>query len=102
MESNKYNILYVDDEVGNLRVFQASFKKQYNVFIAESGAEALEVLAANNIQLVITDQKMPKMTGVELLERVVDLYPDIIKIILTGFTDVEDIMQALNKCGIYR
>lgn len=100
--SKEYHILYVDDEIGNLRVFQASFRKKYHIHTAQSGSEALEILAEKEIHLLITDQKMPKMTGVELLEQVTEQFPDVMKLILTGYSDVEDIIRALNKCGIFR
>ena len=100
--SKKYHILYVDDEQRNLRILQASFKKKYHIHTAQSGPEALEILEEEDIQLLITDQKMPQMTGVELLEIVSERFPDVMKLILTGYSDVEDIIRALNKCGIFR
>jgi len=102
MADKKYNILYLDDEESNLRIFRAAFKQFYNIFPAKSGMEGLEILKNNKIHLIITDQRMPKMTGVEFLEKVIPDHPDTIRIILTGFSDVEDIIRALNKCGIYR
>lgn len=97
-----YNILYVDDEEANLRVFQAAFRREYNVFTAQSGAMGIELLKENDIHLIITDQKMPKMTGVDFLETITPEYPDVVKIILTGYSDVKDILRALNRCGIFR
>ena len=98
----KAPILYVDDEESNLRIFKTTFKRHYQVFTALSGAEGLEILAENEIHLIITDQKMPKMTGIEFLERVLPLYPDPIRIILTGFSDVEAIIKAINTGSVYR
>ncbi|MGB0523027.1 MAG: response regulator [Flammeovirgaceae bacterium] len=97
-----YNILYVDDEEANLRVFQAAFRREYKVFTAQSGAEGIKLLENNDIHLIVTDQKMPKMTGVEFLETITPDYPDVVKIILTGYSDVKDILRALNRCGIFR
>ena len=97
-----YNVLYVDDEVINLRIFSMAFKRQYNVLTAESGSEAIEILNREEIHLLITDQKMPGMTGTELLLNTIEPYPDIIRIILTGFADIEAIVQAVNKCKIYK
>ncbi|WP_020532877.1 response regulator [Flexithrix dorotheae] len=102
MKDHKYNILYLDDEESNLRIFRAAFKQFYKIFIAKSGMEGLEVLKENEIHLIITDQRMPKMTGVEFLERILHDYPEPVRIILTGFSDIEDIIRALNKCAIYR
>ncbi len=99
-KKKKYNILYVDDEAANLRVFKSVFKRDYKVFIAESGPEALAIIKENQIHLLVTDQRMPGMSGVELLETIVDDYPDMVKMILSGFSDVEDIIKAVNECGL--
>ncbi len=96
------SILYVDDEESNLRIFKSSFRRHYTIFTAISGKEGLEILENNDIQLVISDQKMPEMTGVEFLERVAENYPHTVRIILTAYSDTEDIMRAINKCGIFR
>ncbi|MFY0625448.1 MAG: response regulator [Reichenbachiella sp.] len=98
----KYTILYVDDEESNLRIFRMAFKREYNVLTAMGGNEAIEILRENDIQCLITDQKMPEMTGTELLERVLPEFPDVIRMILTGFADIEAIVKAVNKCGIYK
>ncbi|MDH5608368.1 MAG: response regulator [Cyclobacteriaceae bacterium] len=98
----EFNILYVDDETSNLRIFRMGFKRFYNVYTVDNGFEAIEVLRSNDIHLIISDQKMPEMTGTELLERTIDEFPDVVRIILTGFADIEAIVQAINKCGIYR
>lgn len=98
----KYNILYVDDEESNLQGFQSIYFTEYNVFTAVSGKEAFEILEKNEVHLIITDQKMPEMTGVEFLTKLVPLYPDPIRIILTGYSDIEVIIEAINSVGIYR
>ena len=98
--SKKYNILYVDDEAANLRVFKSVFKREYKVFIAESGMDAMKIIEENEIHLLVTDQRMPGMSGVELLEQVVDDHPQMVKMILSGFSDVEDIIKAVNECGL--
>ena len=99
-KKKKYNILYVDDEAANLRVFKSVFKRDYKVFIAEGGSQALEIMKENEIHLLVTDQRMPGMSGVELLEQAVVDYPDMVKMILSGFSDVEDIIKAVNECGL--
>jgi len=98
---SSYNVLYVDDEPENLIVFSSKFKRIFNVFTAQSAGEGLEVLEKNSIQLVISDHRMPEMTGVQLLEKVRDKHPDIIRIILTAYTESEDIIDAINKGGVY-
>ncbi len=99
----KYAILYVDDDHENLRAFRRLFRKEYQVFLAESGEEGLELLQANApIPVIITDQRMPEMTGIEFLERTRELSPDSIRIIITGFTDVQALIDAINTGRVYR
>jgi sigma-B regulation protein RsbU (phosphoserine phosphatase) len=101
-KKKKYTILYVDDEESNLRIFRMAFKREYDVLTAMGGNEAIEILRGNDVQCLITDQKMPEMTGTELLEKVLPEFPDVIRMILTGFADIEAIVKAVNKCGIYK
>jgi len=101
-DKKKYTILYVDDEESNLRIFRMAFKREYQVLTAMGGKEAIEILRQKDVQCLITDQKMPEMTGTELLERVLPEFPDVIRMILTGFADIEAIVKAVNKCGIYK
>lgn len=95
------SILYVDDEYDNLVVFSSRFKKRYDVHIARDANEALQILENTKIQLVVSDQRMPGMTGVQLLEIVKEKYPDVVRIILTGHTDPNEIIHAINKSNIY-
>ncbi len=98
----KYSLLYVDDEATNLRVFKSNFRKYFNVFTTTNPIEAIDILNENEIQVIVTDQRMPEMTGTELLEKILPDHPDIIKIILTGFTDIQAIKDGINRCGIYK
>jgi sensor histidine kinase YesM len=98
---SKPALLYVDDERQNLVAFKASFRKQYEVHTAQSGEEALALLQEHPVQLVIADQRMPGMTGVQLLERILVDYPDPIRMVLTGYSDVQAIVDAINKGQIY-
>ena len=98
----KYSILYVDDEETNLRVFKSNFRRFYKVHTSANPVEAIEILKNENIQIVITDQRMPEMSGTEFLEKILPDHPDVIKIILTGFTDIEAIKDGINRCGIYK
>jgi len=102
IEEDFNNILYVDDEDSNLRVFDSLFSRYYNVFTANSGKMAIKLLHQYDIQLIITDQKMPEMTGTDLLEQTLGDFPDVIRIILTGFADIQAIIKAINKCSIYK
>ncbi|WP_020529859.1 ATP-binding protein [Flexithrix dorotheae] len=99
---NKYNVLYVDDELGNLQSFKGIFRFTYKVFTSQSAKEGLELLEKNQIHIVITDQRMPEMTGLKFLEEAIKISPDCIRIIATGFNDINVVMDAVNKCGIYR
>lgn len=98
----KYEVLYVDDEEVNLRGFKANFRKYFKVHTSVSPTEAIGMLKENDIQVIITDQRMPEMTGTEFLEKILPDYPDVIKIILTGFTDIAAIQDGINRCGIYK
>src|ERR1700748_2106431 len=101
MAEKKISILYVDDEENNLFSFKAVFRIKYQVYTAISGEEALKILAEKPIQIVITDQRMPAMTGVELLEKVIPLYPDPIRLLLTGYADMNAVVDAINKGKIF-
>ncbi len=100
--NQKYSILYIDDEEHNLVSFKSTFRREFNIFVAISGPVGLEIMEQNDIGLVITDQRMPEMTGVEFLEKVMLLHPDCIRMIMTGFSDMDAIIQAINKGNIYR
>ncbi|GIV38415.1 MAG: hypothetical protein KatS3mg033_0215 [Thermonema sp.] len=96
------HILYVDDEESNLRIFKTAFKRKYTVHTATSAQEAIDILKEHPVHILITDYKMPQMSGVELLEYTVERYPNLIRMILTGFADIEAIVRAVNKSGIYQ
>ena len=101
MPDNKIAILYVDDEENNLFSFKATFRIKYNVLTALSGNGALKILAETPIQIIITDQRMPEMTGVEFLEKVLEIYPDPMRVLLTGYADMEAVVDAVNKGKIF-
>lgn len=101
MSEEKSQILYVDDEVINLRNFKALFRRKYKIFTAISGKEALTLLETEHIDVLVTDQMMPEMTGIELLKIVNKQYPDILLMILTGYSEMSVIKEAINECGIY-
>lgn len=97
-----YKILIVDDEPANLRVLDRLFRSQYEVLTAPSGADAFELLQHHDVALLITDQRMPEMTGIELLKKTVPLRPRMVRIILTGYTDVDALVEAINCGHVYR
>lgn len=101
MSEKKITILYVDDEENNLISFKANFRLKYKVFIALSGDEALKILEKEKIDIIITDQRMPQMTGVQFLEKVLAKYPDPMRILLTGYADMSAVVDAVNKGKIF-
>lgn len=97
MTPEKIKVLYVDDEENNLVAFRANFRKEYEVITATSAAEALSFLETNTAQIIISDQRMPHTTGVEFLEQTVKLYPDCIRLLITGQSDIEVVIEAINR-----
>lgn len=98
----KRDILYVDDEMDNIIVFEAAFEDDFNVLTADSGQEALEILERVPVPVVVADQRMPGMTGVEFFEIVRRKYPHIKRIILTGYTEPDAMLDAINKGQIFQ
>ncbi|MBO9699134.1 MAG: hybrid sensor histidine kinase/response regulator [Sporocytophaga sp.] len=98
---DKIRVLYVDDDEYNLRVFKASFRFDYQIFLAKSAKEGLEVLKDNEIHVIIADQKMPEVTGVQFFESLISQYPETIRILLTGYSDIESVIDAINKGKIF-
>lgn len=94
-------MLYVDDLQTNLILFQATFERDYHIILAESAAKALEIMKGEEIQVLVTDQRMPDMTGTELLEIVSKEYPEVRRFLLTAFTDFETVVEAVNKGHIH-
>ncbi|MHA4896145.1 response regulator [Pedobacter sp. PWIIR3] len=101
MDKQLINILYVDDEVHNLVAFKASFRRIFNVFTAESAKEAIELLKTETFHIIVSDQRMPGMTGVEFFQSIIPDYPDPIRILLTGYADINAVIDAINKGQVY-
>ena len=97
-----YKIMVVDDEPVNLRLLERLLSRKYDVITASSGAEALQLLVDHDVALLITDQRMPGMTGVHFLEKSIHTHPDSTRILLTGYTDIESVIEAINNGQIYR
>ena len=98
----RYPILVVDDEQDNLDAFRFNFRKQFELLTAKSGAEALELLQGADPAVIVTDQRMPGMTGIELLKQAAAVRPDAVGIILTAYTDVDVLIEAVNMGQVYR
>lgn len=97
----KYSLLYVDDEGSNLRVFKSAFRRNYNIFVAGSAKEGIRILEEQNIDVILSDQRMPEMTGVEFLQYAVHHYPDAIRMLVTGFADFDAMKNAINQAQIF-
>lgn len=102
MKKEKINLLYLDDEENNLHSFHAAFRRDYNVFITTSISEAESFLRNENIHIVLADQRMPDMTGVEFFEKMRHKFPDPIRILITGYSDIINAMDAINKGEVFR
>lgn len=98
----KYRILAVDDEPANLHLLRRTFRQDYEIELAESGREGLELLRKGHFDIIITDQRMPGMTGVEMLVESRSIHPEAVRMILTAYTDVKDIIDSINQGHIYR
>ena len=96
------NVLYIDDEIHNLNAFKAVFRRDFTIFLAENAFEAKKILSEQEIHVIITDQRMPGMAGTEFLASIIDQYPDIIRILLTGYADINAVIDAINKGQIYK
>ncbi len=102
MGKNKFSILYVDDEISNLHIFKNTFRKEYTIFTAESAKEGINILEREKIDIIISDQRMPEMTGVEFLEYAFKKHPQLNRILITGYTDFSAIKNAINDAKIYQ
>ncbi|MGB3788412.1 MAG: response regulator [Phormidesmis sp.] len=99
----KHKILVVDDEPDNLDLLYRTFYRDFKVLRANSGPDALQMLAEQgDIAVIISDQRMPGMSGTELLRLTADRYPNSIRIVLTGYTDVEDLVDAINEGKVFK
>jgi DNA-binding NtrC family response regulator len=100
--AGKHSILLVDDEPEILFSLRGLLRREYDLHTANSGAEALEVLRKHPVQVIMTDQRMPEMTGVELLRRARGECPGAIRIVFTGYADIKAVIDAVNQGQIYR
>lgn len=101
-ENQRYKILIVDDEPDNLQLLYRTLRRDYEVTKAQGPLEALEILKEAPFNCILSDHKMPDMDGVEFLKRTYDMYPDTIRLLVTAYSDVEILMNAINYAKIYR
>lgn len=96
-------LLLVDDEPNILKSMKRTFRKSgYQVLTAENGVDALELLAQHKVGVICSDQRMPIMSGSEFLGRAKDLYPDTVRIMLSGYTDLQSVTESINQGAIYK
>jgi len=100
--SKRYNVLYLDDDEVMLENFQAIYSKEFTIFTTDCHHKAKEHIRNNDIHIIISDQRMPEITGVEFFESIVKQFPDPIRILLTAFTDVEVLINAINHGHVYQ
>lgn len=102
LDYKDFAILVVDDEADNREIFRLNFRREFNLRLASNGQEALDLLKKEDIAVVVTDHRMPGMTGLELLQEVMASHPESIRIMLTAYTETELLLKGINEGQIYR
>lgn len=102
MEDKNINVLYIDDEPNNVTSFKAAFRRIFNIFTAESAEEGRIILETEPIHVILSDQRMPKMTGIEFFQSILDTHPEPIRILITGYTDITAVIDAINVGQVYK
>lgn len=104
MNKQKHSILYVDDEEVNLNLFYYTFRRDFEINLADSAKKGLEFLENNKVDVIITDQRMPEITGVEFLKEVNNKFPEIPpgRLMVSGYARNEDIDSAFNNYNLYK
>jgi response regulator RpfG family c-di-GMP phosphodiesterase len=102
MIDKSINVLYIDDEPHNLTAFKAAFRRDFNIFVADSAKNAHKVIEENDIHIILSDQRMPVMTGIEFFESIIEIHPEPIRILITGYTDINAVVDAINRGQVYK
>ena len=102
MAANQYNLLIVDDEVSNLHKLRRTFFGDFRIFEALTGQDAIQLLQKQDVDVIITDQRMPETTGIDVLRESLLLQPEAVRIILTGYTEIDYLMDAINEGQVHR
>ena len=100
--STKPKVLYVDDIQQNLDSFLANFRRDFDIVVTSNPIEACHIIEKEHIEIVVTDQRMPGMSGVEFLETVARDFPHVQRILLSGYLDFISAVEAVNKGKVYR
>lgn len=98
----KIRILYLDDEIDELESFQSLYRRVFNVFIASTPEKALEIIEKEDLHIILTDQRMEPMTGVEFLKSILSDYPDPVRILVTGYADMNAVIDSINMGQVYK
>lgn len=101
-KEGKIRVLFVDDEVHNLEAFRATFRRDFDVFTCLNVQEALQLLSEQEIDVILSDQRMPGMTGVEFFEIIQAKLPHVMRILITGYADINIVVDAVNKGKIFK
>jgi response regulator RpfG family c-di-GMP phosphodiesterase len=102
MSEERIKVLYVDDEVNNLTAFKATFRRDFKIYLAENAMEGLKLLKEHKIEIVLSDQRMPNLTGVEFFEMMREKYPEPMRMLITAYADIEAVVDAINRGQVYR
>jgi two-component system, sensor histidine kinase and response regulator len=102
MATDKPRLLYLDDEENNLIAFKALFRRDYDIFTTSSPQEAMAFLNETEVQVMLSDQKMPDVSGVEFFEMTLNDFPHAVRVLVTGYADMEAVIDAINKGQVYR
>jgi signal transduction histidine kinase len=102
MDTRDYPILYVDDDHANRVVMKHNLGSEFSLLLADSGAAALEILAHHPVAVLLADQRMPEMSGVDLAARARHLYPDVVRVIITAYSDLDATIDAINRAQVAR
>ncbi|MFT4152467.1 response regulator [Parafilimonas sp.] len=100
--NKKINLLYIDDEPHNLIAFKAAFRRDFTIFIADSAVEARKIVDENDIHVILSDQRMPVTTGIEFFESILQTHPEPIRILMTGYSDINAVIDAINRGQVYK
>ncbi len=102
MEDANINVLYIDDESNNVISFKAAFRRVFTVFTAESAEEGRKILEQEKIHVILSDQRMPKETGIEFFQSILETHPEPMRILITGYTDINAVIDAINVGQVYK
>lgn len=103
MDTEKIKVLYIDDEINNLFAFKANLRYDYDILTTNNIDEVFSILNSNSeIRIIFCDKRMPNKNGIDLLKEIRSIYPNIIRIIITAYTDKNDIIDSINKCHIFK